>query len=138
MDTFFFTVNATVALLFFWACLVSVAVGDNPFAFIGGVMAVFPVGCYIVAEWICWYRRRDWLKRPLGIFNLLLSAFFLFGMVTNLGEAMIADGPIDVGFIAPLVVGFGLIVAYLAYCGWRRIRTNPTPTKHVPNTQDGC
>ena len=101
-------------------------------------MAVFPVGCYIVAEWICWYRRRDWLKRPLGILNLLLSAFFLFGMVTNLGEAMIADGPIDVGFIALFVVGFGLIVAYLAFCGWRRIRTNPTPTKHVPkeaNTQ---
>lgn len=128
MDTLFFTINATFSLLFFMACLVSIAAGDNPFAFIGGVIAVIPVGCYTLAEWICWYRRQDWLKRPLGILNLLLSAFFLFGMVTNLGEAMIADDPIDAGFIILFIVGFGAIVAYLAFCGWRRIRANPTQT----------
>ena len=136
MDTLFFTINATFALLFFTACLVSIVAGDNPLAFIGGVMAVIPVGCYIVAEWICWYRRQEWLKRPLGILNLLLSAFFLFGMVTNLGEAMIADDPIDVGFIFLFVVGFGAITAYLACCGWRRVRANLSHTKRVSNVQD--
>lgn len=50
VDTVFFTVNATFALLCFAVCVSSTAAADDPSSFIGGAFAVLPVGCYVVAE----------------------------------------------------------------------------------------
>lgn len=122
-----FVLNFSFATFFFVACVVSVAAGDNPFALLGGIIAVIPVACYAVAEWICWYRKHFWLLRPLGIANLLLAAFFVFGLVTTIGEAFMADDPVDPVFILLFGFGFSLIAGYLGYCGWRRIHALPSP-----------
>ena len=137
IDALFFTVNATFALLIFAACVISIAAADNPFALIGGVIAVLPVGCYAVAEWICWYYEKTWLKRPLGILNMLLAAFFLFALASNVGEVLMADEPMDVGFVALFVLGLGAVAAYLGFCGWRRLRDSRSITMPPADPQDG-
>jgi len=122
LDTLTFAINFAFSTLFFVACVVSIAAADNPFAFIGGLLFVLPVACYAIAEWVCWYRKRHWLFRPLGILNLLLAAFFVFGLVTNVGEALLADEPIDLWFIVIFGVGFAIVAGYFGWCGWRRFR----------------
>lgn len=127
-DTLFFVVNFSFATLFFIACVISIAAADNPFAFLGGVIAVLPVACYVVAEWFCWYRQRRWLLRPLGILNLSLAAFFVFGLVTNIGEAITAEDPVNPLFILLFGFGFAVVAGYLGWCGWRRVHAvPPTP-----------
>ena len=121
LDTLCFVINFTFSTLFFIACVSSIGTADNPFAFVGGLLFVLPVACYAVAEWVCWYRERNWLFRPLGILNLVLAAFVAFALVTNVGEALMADEPIDPWFIMVLSLGFVFVAGYLAWCGWRRI-----------------
>ena len=134
LDALCFVINFAFATFFFIACVVSIGAADNPFAFIGGLMFVLPVACYAIAEWMCWYRKRHWLFRPLGILNLLLAAIFVFGLVTNVGEAFMADEPIDLLFIRIFGLGFAIVAGYLAWCGWRRVHAIPT----VPDViQDG-
>lgn len=131
LDTLFFTINLAFAILFALACAISIVVADNPFAFLGGIMFVVPIGCYAIAEWVCSYRERDWLYRPLGIVNLIFSAFLVFGGVTNIGEALLDDEPVDPIFILLFGLGFALVAGYLGLCGWRRIRkiTAEAPAK---------
>ncbi len=133
LDTLCFVINFAFATLFFMACVISIGAADNPFAFIGGFLFVLPVACYAIAEWLCWYRRRYWLFRPLGILNLLLAAFFVFGLVTNVGEAFIAEDPIDPLFLLFFGLGFAVVAGYLAWCGWRRIHTSATSSDAIPD-----
>ena len=125
-DNVFFIINFVTATLFFMACVISIGTADNPFAFLGGVLAVIPVVSYAIAEWTCWYRRYDWLYRPLGILNLLLSAFFVFALVTNIGEVLMSDEAVDPLFILLFGLGFAIVAVYLGWCGWRRIRKMPS------------
>lgn len=129
LDTLCFVINFAFSTLFFIACATSIGTADNPFAFIGGLLFVLPVACYAVAEWVCWYRERNWLFRPLGILNLILAAFLAFALVTNVGEALMADEPIDPWFIMVFGLGFAFVAGYLAWCGWRRIHA----TRGVPS-----
>ena len=122
-DTICFVVNFAIALLFFVSCVISIGAADNPFAFLGGILFVSPVGLYAGAEWVCWYRQRHWLYRPLGVLNLLFSAFFVFGLVTNVGEALLADEPVDPLFILIFGLGFAIFAGYLWWCGWRRFHS---------------
>ena len=128
IDTSFFVVNFAISALLFISCVISIAAADNPFAFIGGLFMVLPVLSYAIAEWLCWYRSRHWLYRPMGILNLLLAAFLVFGSVTNVGEAVLADDPVDPFFIVIFGLGFGMFSAYLTFCGWRRLHLYPSPT----------
>ena len=133
LDTLCFVINFAFATLFFIACITSIAVADNPFVLIGGVMLVLPVACYAIAEWMCWYRKHRWLSRPLGTCNLLCAAFFVFGVVTNVGEAFMADKPIDAWFLVFFVIGFAFVAAYLAWCGWRRVHAIPDVPDAIQN-----
>ncbi len=130
LDTLCFVINFAVAILFLIACVVSIGAADNFFAFIGGLLFVLPVCCYAIAEWVCWYRKRHWLFRQLGILNLLLAGFVVFGLVTNVGEAFMADEPIDPWFITIFGSGFAFVAGYLVWCGWRRFHAIPS----VPDT----
>lgn len=125
LDTLCFVINFTLATLVFIACAVSIAAADNPFSFFGGLLFAFPAACYAGAEWVCWYRKRYWLHRQLGILNLLAAAFFAFAMVTTVGEAFLTDEPIDVGFILIFGFNFAFVSGYLAWCGWRRFHSFP-------------
>lgn len=136
-ETLFFALNFSFSLLFFAGCVVSIGVADNAYAWIGGVILVLPTGIYATAEWICWYRNRSWLKRPLGVSNLFLAAFFLFGLVTNLGEAIMDSKPIDIGFAAVFVLSFVAISGYLGFCGWRRVHDAPPLARIAALDQHG-
>lgn len=46
LDTLIFFVNFSVATLFFIACVISIAMMDIPFAFLGGIMMLLPVAGY--------------------------------------------------------------------------------------------
>ena len=109
------------SLCFFIAYIVSIGAGDNPFAFIGGALFALPVACYAIAEWVCCYGKRHSLIRPLGVLNLLVAAFFRFGLIMNVGEAFMTDERVDLLFILIFGVGFAFVVGYLAWCGWRRV-----------------
>lgn len=121
IDTLVFVVNFSVASLLFASCVVSIAVGDNPFALLGGLLAALPVGGYAIAEWCCWYRRWERLYAPLGGLNLALAQFVLFGLVVNLGEAFNAKDPVDPQFLIYFTLGCGLTASYLGLTGWRRL-----------------
>lgn len=134
LDTLCFVINFALATLFFIACVESIGAADNPFVFIGGIMFVLPVSGYAFAEWVCWYRKRHWLFRPLGILNLLFAAFILFGLVKNVGEALMSDEPVDLWFVLICGTGLTLVAGYLAWCGWRRVHAS----SGVPDAiQDG-
>lgn len=126
LDTLCFLINSAISTLFLIACVVSIGAADNSFAFIGGLAFALPFACYTIAEWMCWYRRLFWLFRPLGILNLLFALFVAFGLITNLGEALTADEPVDPLFVLLFGLGFALFAGYLAWCGWRRVRATPT------------
>tara|TARA_R110002073_G_scaffold64719_3_gene161893 strand:- start:2468 stop:2944 length:477 start_codon:yes stop_codon:yes gene_type:complete len=132
LDTLCFVINFTFATLFFIVCVIAIGAADNPFSFIGGFMLVLPVACYAIAEWICWYRKHHELTRPLGILNLLLAAFFVFGLVTTVGEVLMAEEPMDLWFILIFGTGFAIIAGYLAWCGWRRVRSIPRVSDTIP------
>ena len=121
VDTLIFAINFATAILLFVACFISVFAADSPFSFIGGLFTALPVAGYALAEWLCWYRRRRWLYRPMGTLNLLLSLFFVFGLVSNVGESVKNEGSADPIFIVVVGLGFGLIATYLGFCGWRRL-----------------
>ena len=133
LDTLCFVINFAFSTLFFIACATSIGTADNPFAFIGGFLFVLPVACYAIAEWVCWYREHDWLFRPLGILNLVLAAFVVFALVTNVGEALMADEPIDPWFIMIFGLGSAFVAGYLAWCGWRRIHAMPGIPNAIQN-----
>ena len=126
VDTVCFTINFSIAVLFFVASVVPIGTADNPLAFLGGLVLVFPIAAYAVAEWVCWYRQRHWLYRHLGIVNWLFAAFWTFGLVTNIGEALMADEPVDPLFILIFNLGFAILAGYLGWCGWRRFRAIPS------------
>jgi hypothetical protein len=130
VDSLCFAINFLLALLFVSCCVISLGVGDNPFAFIGSVLFVLPVAAYATAEWVCWYRERRSLLRPLGKLNLLGAAFFAFGLVANLGEAFIGAQPVDPLLVVALICILGTLSGYLFWCGWRRLHAIPD----VPNT----
>ncbi len=136
VDTLLFGINFAVATLFFIACVIAIATADNPFAFLGGVFMLLPVLGYAIAEWLCWYRREHWLRRPMGILNLLLAAFFVFGGVTNVGEVVLADDPVDPMFLVIFGLGFVVISAYLGSCGWRRIHLPTSATDRTSPLND--
>jgi hypothetical protein len=133
LDSLCFVINFAFSTLFFIACVVSISAADNPFAFIGGTLFVLPIAFYAIAEWVCWYRKRDWLFRPLGILNLLLAAFLLFGLVTNVGGAFMADEPIEPWFFMNFVLGSALVVGYLTWCGLRRVHLMPGAPDAIQN-----
>jgi hypothetical protein len=128
LDTLCFLINFAISTFFLIACVVSIGAADNPFAFIGGLVFALPSTCYAIAEWMCWYRRRHWLFRSLGILNLLFAAFVAFGLITNLGEALLANEPVNPLFILLFGLGFTVFAGYLRWCGWRRIRAIPAAT----------
>jgi hypothetical protein len=137
-DTICFVVNFLIATLIFICAAVSIAMAANPYAFFGGIVIVLPVLCYAIAEWLCWYRDQHWLLRPLGILNLLLAALCAFGIITNIGEAIMADDPVSPLFILLLVSGFTLVTGYLGWCGWRRFHLAQTALMgHTPSQPNG-
>ena len=85
-------------------------------------MFAAPIAFYAFCEWLVLYRRRGSTERKLAIANLGCAAFAAFGLITNVGEAVMSDDP--PGF-QPLIwftlIGVA-ITAYLVASGLCRLR----------------
>ena len=127
MRTLFFIINFTGAILFMMACVVAVGQAASPFSFLGGIMFFPPAATFAIAEWVAWYRRRYVLEKVLGGLCLGLCAFSAFGVVVNVGEALLSSWPS--GFEWFVVIGLA-IASYFGVCGvyrlWYRRAANKT------------
>lgn len=118
----FFFINFWLAVLLTLMSIVSVAVMENPSAFLGGITMLAPTGAYATAEWFGYYRNRTSLERPLGIVNLCAAGFVMFGLIANIGEALMSEEPPSTEFLVGFAV-IGLAIAgYLTACGLFRLR----------------
>lgn len=120
-DTICFVINFAVSTFLFIVSVFSILSAENAFAFLGGLFIVLPAGCYAVAEWVCWYRQRLRLLLPLGIINLMLAAFLGFGLIVNIGEALLAKEQMGSLYIFIFGVIWSSVNGYVAWCGWRRV-----------------
>lgn len=121
IDTLVFVVNFLVASLLFASCVVSIGSGDDPYDFLAALALVLPVAGYAIAEWCCWYCRRERLYAPLGGLNLAVCLFLLFGLVTGLGEVLTAKDPVDPQSLVYFTLICGPTAGYLGVTGWRRL-----------------
>ena len=118
----FFLLNFTVAVFLFISCVIVVAVPTTPFSFLGGIVGFCPILAYGICEWLAFYRRRVSIERKLGYANLGCAAFVGFGVVTNIGEALMADAPPGFLFFFWFLLIACAIIAYLVASGLCRLR----------------
>lgn len=85
-------------------------------------MCLLPFTVYGWAEWYVLYHLHESKERTLAYWNLGAAAFVTFGIVTNVGEALMDDGPLDLQFMFWFTLIGISIAAYLAACGWRRLK----------------
>jgi hypothetical protein len=117
----FFFINFWLAVLLTQMSIVSVAMMENPFAFLGGIMMMAPTGMYATTEWFAYYRKRRSLEFPLGILNFCAAGFVMFGLITTIGEAQMSEEPPSKEFFVGFAtIGLG-IAGYLAACGLFRV-----------------
>ncbi len=117
----FFFINFWLAVLLTLMSIVSVAMMENPFAFLGGIMMMAPTGMYATTEWFAYYRNRRSLEFPLGILNLCAAGFVMFGLITTIGEELLSEEPLATEFLFGFAT-VGLVIAgYLAACGLFRV-----------------
>lgn len=126
----FSLVNFAISVLFFILTVIAIVTMGSPGSFFGGILCFFPLLVYSVCEWLVLYRRRVSVERKLGYANLACGAFVAFGVVTDIGEALMDEGGVDFTFLFWFMIIGGLIMAYLVACGWFRLRctrvANPT------------
>ena len=118
----FSLVNFATSVLFFISCVIAIATMESPGSFFGGILGFAPLLIYSLCEWLVLYRRRVTIERKLGFANLACAAFVVFGIVTNIGEALMDESPLDFTFLFWFAIIGGSIFAYLIACGWCRLR----------------
>ena len=123
----FSLVNFAMAVLFAISCVISVAAPESPFQFLGGLMFAAPFAFYALCEWLVLYRRKASTERKLGIANLVCAAFAAFGVVTNVGEALMADETPSFQFLFWFTLIGTSIIVYLIASGWCRLRWTHSP-----------
>ncbi|PHR90409.1 MAG: hypothetical protein COA78_35405 [Blastopirellula sp.] len=109
-----FAVSAFVVIL----CIVE-SVEYDP---VPNLICSVPFTIYALCEWIAVYRKDRVIERRLGWANLAFAAFVGFGLVTNVGEALMFDPDLDVIFLAWFALIGTTLVTYLAFSGWMRLR----------------
>ncbi|MCS7465759.1 hypothetical protein NZK35_03600 [Stieleria sp. ICT_E10.1] len=112
--------------------MISIAVMESPGSFFGGIIGFFPFLVYGFAEWIAWYRRRKSTERKLAYANLGCAAFAAFGVVTTIGEVLMEPEPVDWQFLTVFSLIGLCIIAYLAACGWMRLRWTRSTSVNPP------
>jgi hypothetical protein len=118
-----------------YACIESVLDPVSVFALMGGVIFFLPILLYALGEWAAFFRSNRRIERQLGFLNLVGAGFVAFGIITNVGEAIIYRFPIEATWLLSfLLIGFTLF-AYLALCGVFRIHR--APSGNVVSAQQG-
>lgn len=118
----FALINFCVATFFAINSVVGIAAPETPGAFFGSILGLLPFSIYGWSEWCVLYHLQSSKERILGYWNLGAAAFVAFGIVTNVGEVLMDDGPLDVQFLFGFTLIGGSIAAYLAVCGWSRLK----------------
>ncbi|MDB2687398.1 hypothetical protein N9Y42_09325 [Mariniblastus sp.] len=115
--------NFAASTFFAISCVVAVVAHERPFQLIGGIMFFLPLSIYALCEWMVLYRRNTSVERVLGIANIGCAGLAAFGVVTNVSEALMAEGPLDMQFIYWFSLIGGSIATYLGLSGWYRLRS---------------
>lgn len=91
------------------------------------ILIALPAVAIGFLEWLLYSRQARKLERPLGIFTGLIGLLALFGLISNIGEAIVKGGPSDVLWW----LSFGsiclTIAAYGFWCCWMRVRQRTLP-----------
>jgi len=85
-------------------------------------MFTAPIAFYAFCEWLVLYRRNGSTERKLGFANLACAAFGAFGVVTNVGEALMSGDPPTFQFLFWFILVGVAITGYLVASGWCRLR----------------
>ena len=118
----FALVNFVLAVVFAIAGVISIVAPESPGQFLGGLMITAPFAFYAFCEWLVLYRKNESAERALGIANLACAGFAIFGVLTNLREALSSEARPDDRFLMRFVLIGGTIVAYLIASGCFRLR----------------
>lgn len=118
-----FLVNFSVAAVLLFACIFAIAKPGSPFAFIGAVVGLPPLVVYTLSELVAYYRRNHSIERKLGYANLGCAIFVAFGVITDVGEALLTESQqVDVRFLSWFILIGLVIIAYLIFAGYMRLR----------------
>lgn len=119
------------------AIILAGCVQGDPFAFIGAVL-VLPIATFLgVAQYASLIRRSRVAAQTVGILLGLMCAFWLFGMVANVGEALL-DKSIEwrflVGFIA-FLLAIAASIGIAAWANWRWAKKLAAARAAKPSTK---
>jgi len=123
MRHIFFAVNFGLSLLFLACGVYCIGAMKTPFSFLGGILFSGPTAAFAIGEWVAWYRRRKDIVLILAVACLCLSGLAVFGVATNVVEALQTGWPH--GFTWFVVIG-SCIAGYFAFCGLMRLRSGRT------------
>ena len=128
----FFIINFLGATTLMVLGAAAVGQAASPGSFLGGIMISPVAAAFAVAEWAAWHGRRVEVERVLGVACLFLCALSVFGVVTNVAEALQSSWPGD--FVWVVVIGMP-IASYFGICGVLRVWRRQEPGK--PDAGDG-
>ena len=135
IDTLLAVVNSSISLLLLYMFAVCIFDADNPYAYYFSMIFSLPVTAYLIAELCVWFQSKRWLRRGLGLMNYFLAGFVLFALVTNIFGAASSDEPFDYAFNFKFAAICIMLITYLGFCGWWRLRRDPTSTGSLGGNQ---
>jgi hypothetical protein len=138
LDLVFFLINFVSCLAFIFLSAVAI-VGSifgsgSPYEFFGALIFMGPAILFAIGEWLLFVRRWEGLSRPLGVICGVIAAFWTFGLVADVFEALFGQRRPDRPY-QPDMMWFWLIFgafcvtisAYNTVCCWHRFHYRRSP-----------
>jgi hypothetical protein len=123
MRFLFYIVNFSLGTFFLLGCLGTIVVFlfgyANPRVLLASLVFLpFPAGL-VLLEWLGFRRNIESMDVATGVVCLAVAAFAVFGVIANVGEAIISDWLRGFGWF---VAGGIAVAGYFALCGTLRIK----------------
>jgi hypothetical protein len=118
---------------------------NSPFAFLGAILLTPIEISFGIVVYLSVFRRSATATSIATACYFIGAGFTLFGVVTNVGEALLQGEPLDVTFLVVFVgIGAG-IAAYSTFCGllsWKwgrrlRVAVRPGQSRHFTRPPAG-
>lgn len=139
LNLIFFLINFFCSIIFIFlgaaAIVDSLSGSFSPFGLLGGPFFIVPATMFAIGEWQLFARKREGLRRPLGVVCGAISAFWAFALAANVWEALVAREIPEAKNDTPDMILFWLIFGsicitislYNAFCCWNRFRYRRQP-----------
>jgi hypothetical protein len=119
----FFALNFSVGLLLLVSCVIAIITATYFAPFLGGIILFPPVLIYTAVECVAFVSRSRVCERALGYANLAGAVFATFGVISNIGEAVMGSERPAMHFFLYFTLVGGAIIAYMTACGFYRLRS---------------